>query len=67
MAALIAGENRAGHGEPKRSQCPVCRKFINRTKASDVIPLLLMKGLSTQPRKRKIVSPAAVAVAPKVQ
>jgi len=65
IQALIAGENRTGHNEPKRSQCPVCRKTINRTKASDVIPLLLMKGLVTQPRKRKIASPAAVA--PKVQ
>ncbi|KAF2818619.1 hypothetical protein CC86DRAFT_460949 [Ophiobolus disseminans] len=62
--ALIAGENRAGHGEPRRSQCPVCRKFINRSKTTDIIPLLLKKGLATQPRKRKIASPAAVA--PKV-
>jgi hypothetical protein len=51
MEALIAGENRTGPGEPKRSQCPVCRKFINRTKASDIIPLLLKKGLATQPRR----------------
>lgn len=65
MEALIAGENRTGHNEPKRSQCPVCRKFINRNKASDIIPLLLKKGLATQPRKKKIVSPTAVA--PKVQ
>jgi len=65
MEALIAGENRAGHGEPKRSQCPVCRKFINRSKASDIIPLLLKKGLATQPRKKKVLPTAAVA--PKVQ
>lgn len=66
MQALIAGENRTGHNEPKRSQCPVCRKTINRQKTgSDVIPLLLKKGLATQPRKKKIVAPAAVA--PKVQ
>ncbi|KAL5119648.1 hypothetical protein ACEQ8H_002494 [Pleosporales sp. CAS-2024a] len=61
--ALIAGENRAGPGEQKRSQCPVCRKFINRNKASDVIPLLLKKGLATQPRRKKkkkaLASPAA--------
>ncbi|KAH4067818.1 hypothetical protein HBI70_108790 [Parastagonospora nodorum] len=65
MEALIAGENRAGPGEPKRSQCPVCRKFINRNKITDVIPLMLKKGLATQPRKKRATaSPAAVA--PKV-
>ena len=64
MEALIAGENRSGPGEPKRSQCPVCRKSINRNKATDIIPLLLKKGLSTQPRK-KALKPAS-AVAPKV-
>lgn len=65
MEALIAGENRAGPGEAKKSQCPVCRKFINRSKASDIIPLLLKKGLATQPRKK---APAVAAgVAPKVQ
>ncbi|KAF2740109.1 hypothetical protein EJ04DRAFT_425554 [Polyplosphaeria fusca] len=51
MEALIAGENRSAPNEPKRSQCPVCRKFINRTKDKEVIPLMLMKGLATQPRK----------------
>jgi len=56
MEALIAGENRSGPGEPKRSQCPVCRKVINRSKASDIIPLLLKKGLATQPRKTKVTS-----------
>lgn len=55
MEALIAGENRTGPGETKRSQCPVCRKVLNRNKSSDVIPLLLMKGLSTQPRKKVAV------------
>jgi len=65
MEALIAGESRAGHGEPKRSQCPVCRKFINRSKTTDIIPLLLKKGLATQPRKKKVLPTAAVA--PKVQ
>jgi hypothetical protein len=65
MEALIAGENRAGPGEPKRSQCPVCRKFINRTKATDIIPLLLKKGLATQPRKKAVALP--IAPAPKVQ
>jgi hypothetical protein len=65
MEALIAGENRSGPGEAKRSQCPVCRKFINRNKQTDIIPLLLKKGLATQPRKKKeVASPAAVA--PKV-
>ncbi|KAF2686901.1 hypothetical protein K458DRAFT_416227 [Lentithecium fluviatile CBS 122367] len=62
MEALIAGENRAAPGEPKRSQCPVCRKFINRTKASDIIPLLLKKGLATQPRKSGSVAAATSKV-----
>lgn len=53
MEALIAGENRGGPGEPRRSQCPVCRKNIKRDKNSDIIPLLLKKGLATQPRKTK--------------
>lgn len=61
MEALVAGENRAGPGEQKRSQCPVCRKFISRNKAADVIPLMLMKGLATQPRKKTAPPPAAVA------
>lgn len=61
MEALVAGENRAGPGEQKRSQCPVCRKFINRNKATDVIPLMLKKGLASQPRKKTGPSPAAVA------
>ncbi|KAF2251101.1 hypothetical protein BU26DRAFT_481590 [Trematosphaeria pertusa] len=62
MEALIAGENRSGPGEPKRSQCPVCRKFINRSKATDIIPLLLKKGLATQPRKKSTVAAAAPKV-----
>jgi hypothetical protein len=65
MEALIAGENRSGPGEPKRSQCPVCRKLINRTKATDIIPLLLKKGLATQPRKK--VTSTSSTLAPKVQ
>jgi hypothetical protein len=64
MEALIAGENRTGPHETKRSQCPVCRKSISRTKASDIIPLLLKKGLATQPRKKK--APSVAATAPKV-
>ncbi|KAH7132176.1 hypothetical protein B0J11DRAFT_600526 [Dendryphion nanum] len=56
MEALIAGENRAAPGEPKRSQCPVCRKHINRTKQADIIPLSLKKGLLTQPRKNSSIS-----------
>ena len=52
MEALIAGENRGAPGEAKRSQCPVCRKNISRTKASDILPLVLKKGLATQPRRR---------------
>lgn len=56
MEALIAGENRTGPGEAKRSQCPVCRKLLSRTKASDIVPLLLKKGLATQPRKKTVVS-----------
>ncbi|KAH8722603.1 hypothetical protein GQ44DRAFT_741588 [Phaeosphaeriaceae sp. PMI808] len=60
--ALIAGENRAGPGEQKRSQCPVCRKFINRSKTTDIIPLLLKKGLTTQPRKKAPVAPTAAGV-----
>jgi len=52
MEALIAGENRTQPGEQRKSQCPVCRKILNRNKASDIIPLLLMKkGLAPQPRK----------------
>ncbi|KAF2658665.1 hypothetical protein K491DRAFT_592616 [Lophiostoma macrostomum CBS 122681] len=51
MEALIAGENRSGPNEPKRSQCPVCRKHINRTKQPDIIPLLLKKALASQPRR----------------
>ncbi len=43
MEALIAGENRPSNGEHKRSQCPVCRKTLNRHKATDAIPLLMMK------------------------
>jgi hypothetical protein len=65
MEALVAGENRAGPGEQKRSQCPVCRKFINRNKTTDVIPLMLQKGLATQPRKK--TAPSSAAVATKVQ
>jgi len=57
MEALIAGENRTGPHETKRSQCPVCRKTISRNKATDVIPLMLMKGLATQPRKKKAAAP----------
>jgi hypothetical protein len=69
MEALIAGENRSGPGEQKRSQCPVCRKVINRSKVADIIPLLLKKGLVTQPRKTVVSSTttAAAAAAPKVQ
>ncbi|KAJ9665333.1 hypothetical protein H2201_004625 [Coniosporium apollinis] len=44
LHALIAGENRAGPGETKRSQCPVCRKPLNRNKQADIIPLLLKKA-----------------------
>ncbi|XPT01956.1 hypothetical protein M3J09_011080 [Ascochyta lentis] len=61
MEALIAGENRTGPGEPKRSQCPVCRKSISRNRATDIIPLLLKKGLATQPRRKPDVIPAAAA------
>ncbi|GME26288.1 zinc finger ring-type protein [Neofusicoccum parvum] len=60
MEALIAGEARAGPGEPKRSQCPVCRKTLSRNKTGDIIPLLLMKkGLATQPRRQKAANTAA--------
>jgi hypothetical protein len=51
MEALIAGENRSGPNEPKRSQCPVCRKHISRNKPTDIIPLLLKKALASQPRR----------------
>ncbi|KAJ4354955.1 hypothetical protein N0V95_003364 [Ascochyta clinopodiicola] len=64
MEALIAGENRTGPGEVKRSQCPVCRKSISRTRATDIIPISLMKGLATQPRRKPDAIPAAAA--PKV-
>jgi len=50
--ALKAGEARRRPGEAKRSQCPCCRKNLDRNKASDVIPLLIKKGLQTQPRKK---------------
>ncbi|KAJ4351443.1 uncharacterized protein N0V89_006785 [Didymosphaeria variabile] len=67
MEALIAGENRGNPGEQRRSQCPVCRKNINRSKVSDIIPLLLKKGLATQPKKtRPISASAATATASKV-
>jgi hypothetical protein len=59
MEALIAGENRTGPGEPKRSQCPVCRKSISRTRATDIIPILLKKGLATQSRRKADAVPAA--------
>ncbi|KAH6625524.1 hypothetical protein C7974DRAFT_414028 [Boeremia exigua] len=62
MEALIAGENRAGPGEPRRSQCPVCRKTISRNKATDVIPLLLKKGLASQPRRKAGASAAKTKV-----
>ncbi|KAF2628325.1 hypothetical protein BU25DRAFT_339453 [Macroventuria anomochaeta] len=65
MEALIAGENRTGPGEPKRSQCPVCRARISRSRASDIVPLLLKKGLATQPRRKPDAIPAAAA--PKAQ
>lgn len=55
MEALIAGENRTGPGEPKRSQCPVCRKNISRTKPTDIIPLLLLnKAVAGQPRRKGV-------------
>lgn len=61
MEALIAGEARTQPGEQRRSQCPVCRKYLNRNKASDIIPLLLMKkGLATQPRKMPSASAGKV-------
>lgn len=55
MEALIAGENRAARaGETRKSQCPVCRKNLSRTKrgAQDIIPLLMKKGISSQPRRK---------------
>ncbi|KIW03450.1 uncharacterized protein PV09_05220 [Verruconis gallopava] len=57
ISALKASEARRFmatgiHG--KKSQCPVCRTTLNRSKKGDVIPLLIMKqGLKTQPRKMK--------------
>ncbi|KAF2122657.1 hypothetical protein BDV96DRAFT_468220, partial [Lophiotrema nucula] len=53
MTALLAGENRSGPNEPKRSQCPVCRKFISRTKTSDVIPMSLMKKSAMDKQMRE--------------
>jgi hypothetical protein len=50
IEALKAGEVRMRrHSETKRSQCPVCRKNLDRNKASDVIPLLIKQ--KPQPRK----------------
>lgn len=60
MESLITGENRAAPGEPKRSQCPICRKIINRNKPADIIPLLLKKGLATQPRKKNAAAANAL-------
>jgi hypothetical protein len=57
ISALRASENRrfaatGVHG--KRSQCPVCRTSLSRSKAGDLIPLLIMKkGLATQPRRAR--------------
>ena len=57
ISALRASETRrfqatGVHG--KRSQCPVCRTNLNRSKAGDLIPLLIMKkGLATQPRRAR--------------
>ncbi|KAF2758299.1 hypothetical protein EJ05DRAFT_475629 [Pseudovirgaria hyperparasitica] len=52
METLIAGEARVAEGEARRSQCPICRKTLNRQKAADVFPALLMKkGQATQPRR----------------
>ncbi|KAL5392339.1 hypothetical protein DPSP01_000851 [Paraphaeosphaeria sporulosa] len=65
MEALIAGENRGNPGEQRRSQCPVCRKNINRAKGSDIIPLLLKKGLATQPKKTRPIG-ASTTTASKV-
>lgn len=59
MESLIAGENLSAQGgETKKSTCPICRKFISRGKASDIIPLLMKKGLATQPRKKS--TPAVI-------
>jgi len=55
IAALNAGEARRRPGEAKRSQCPNCRKNLDKNKAQDVIPLLIKEGLKTQPRKKKTV------------
>lgn len=61
MEALIAGENRNQEG-PRRSQCPVCRKNISRSKATDIIPLLLKKGLATQPKKKRPIGSGTASV-----
>jgi hypothetical protein len=56
MESLIAGENLSAQGgETKKSTCPICRKFISRAKASDIIPLLMKKGIATQPRKNQLL------------
>ncbi|KAF2397874.1 hypothetical protein EJ06DRAFT_558831 [Trichodelitschia bisporula] len=49
--ALISGEARSRMTDARRSQCPICRKTLNRHRSADVIPLLIKKGLKTQPRK----------------
>ncbi|KAL1591796.1 hypothetical protein SLS59_010068 [Nothophoma quercina] len=61
MEALIAGEQRGNPGEQRKSQCPVCRKTVSRNKATDIIPLLLKKGLATQPRRKLDAAPASTA------
>lgn len=61
MEALIAGEARAGPGEPKRSQCPVCRKALSRNKTGDIIPILMKQALATQPRRQKATTTTAPA------
>ncbi|KAF2418472.1 hypothetical protein EJ08DRAFT_63296 [Tothia fuscella] len=44
IEALKAGERTRKPGETKRSQCPVCRKNLDRNKPTDIIPLLIRKG-----------------------
>lgn len=53
IEALKAGERNRKHGEAKRSQCPVCRKNLDRNKANDIIPLCIKQGKGG---KRKVAS-----------
>lgn len=55
IEALKAGEKNRRPGEAKRSQCPVCRKNLDRNKPNDIIPLLIKKK-KNQTRQAAVAS-----------